>query len=125
MTTKIKIQYDWSTFSPLELLMTLIPFHAKKYVMKWIQCRTYLDGASRCWHWANSIEVKALPYAIMIVLDLSKHIASTLPNPIIIYGMSFKDAWQKMLNALVKLENMKNEKELCEWLDTLNADDCI
>ena len=108
-----KIQYAWDSFSILEMLTTFIPFRAKRYVMKWCNIKKHLskDG------WIDAIMLESTPLGIKISLHLSRNVAFIIDNPIEVYGMSFNDAWQQMLSCIAKLENMRDPKELCAWID--------
>ena len=106
----MSITYKWNTFSIWEIIATFFPYHAKKYVMKWMKYRNDWIYSITVGHSLNDIEIQAC-------LILKFGIGFRMPNPITAYGMSFRVVWENMLNNIAELENMKNVEELCIWLD--------
>ena len=106
----MKIIYEWSTFSIIQMLAALIPIKAKKYVMKWA-ARSSND---------NIVSVRCIDDAdksICICIFQPFPCNGNLPSPIYATGISFKDAWENALSMIAEAENMKNAEELCIWLD--------
>lgn len=109
----MKVRYDWESFSLLQKLMALMPFKAKRYVMKWLRVR----GDK----YTSRIDIYQMPKCKIVTFDalVSKWTPSNafIVSPIYASAASFKQLWESLLAGISKLENMRNVEELCIWLD--------
>ena len=107
----MKITYVWYTFTVAEAVLALLPHKAKTYVKKWADLKSDIVKSIRV---SNSMSRDA-PIEVILELDVKNY--SAAPNPLLAKGISFRDAWENLLDVIAKLENMKNAEELCIWLD--------
>ena len=108
----MKIQYAWHTFNIAEAISTLVPFKSKKYVKKFGKvCPDDMSNVYIKHDCQNNLKATIVQYC-----DITTHVMD-MPKPIYAYGISMRDLWDNMLEALAKHKNMRNAEELCIWLD--------
>lgn len=106
----MNIQYAWHTFNIAEAISTLMPFKSKKYVKKF--GKVCPDDIHKVF-----IENDCLNNLKATLVQGCNIIPLSIPSPIYVTGISFRDLWDNMLETLAKYKNMKSAEEFCIWLD--------
>ena len=108
----MKIHYIWHTFNIAEAISTLVPFKSKKYVKKFGNaCPNDIHKVFIEHDCQGNLKATLVQYR-----DITTRILD-MPSPMYVYGISFRDLWDNMLETLAKYKNMKSAEELCIWLD--------